>query len=64
MTSKFQYNPLKGIPKPAAPRKQLSETPPSLAELQEVILRKGNMSSPGTNAIPYVTYKRCLKVPR
>ena len=32
----YQYNPLKGIPnipKPAAPRKQLSKNPPSLAEL-------------------------------
>ena len=53
---------MRGIPKPAAPRKQLSEKPPSLAELQEVILRKRNKSSPGTNAIPYVIYKKCPKI--
>ena len=58
----YQYNPLRGIPKPAALRKQLSENPPSLAELQEVILRKSIKLSPGTNAVPYVIHKKCSKV--
>ena len=53
---------MSGNPKPATPKKLLSEKPPSLDELQEVILRKRNKSSPGTNAIPYVIYKKCPKV--
>ena len=59
----YQCYSLRGIPKPAAPRKQVSEIPPSVAELPEVIiLRKRNKSSPGTNAISYVIYKQCSKV--
>ena len=60
-----QYNPLWGILKPAAPKKQLSENPPSLAELQEVVLRKINKlnkSSPGTKCYSLCDLQEVLSV--
>lgn len=57
-----RYNPLKGMPKPKPPEQNINCKPPSCAELEDLVRYKRNKSAPGTNAIPYLVYKKCPRV--
>ena len=50
----YWYNPLRGIPKAQAPDNEFNMDPPSMRDLDKVLLKKRNKSSPGVNAIPYL----------
>ena len=58
----YRYNPLKGMPKPDPPKQSFMSKPSTREELTNIVRNKRNKSAPGTNAVPYLVYKKCPKI--
>lgn len=57
----YKYHPMKNMKKAAKPKMAFNTKPPTFEELDNYLQKRRNKSSPGTNKIPYLVYKKCPK---
>ena len=53
------FKPSENMNRPPRPSTVVSSTPPTWREIQAILKKARNKSSPGPNGVPYLVYKKC-----